>query len=194
MTFSVETGDDEPTPGSNTLVLGPRPSARDLVTRVEQARANTRAAAPLVVVTVRHSVESILEAWQAETGSIPPQLHVIDVGETIRSAAAAREPSTHQLCGATVSVVADDDLPGLQTAITTALDRWDDQEPPWLWLDGVTDLVVHHGLQTAFRFLHVITVRVRATGAIGYYTAVEGEHTDVAVTTLAQLCDELLEG
>ncbi|AEA47630.1 RAD55 family ATPase [Archaeoglobus veneficus] len=62
-----------------------------------------------------------------------------------------------------------------------------------LTFDTISTLLMYLNPQTVFRFLHVLTSRLRAAGAIGLYVVEEGMHDDKTTATLKQLFSGIIE-
>ncbi|WP_436934772.1 RAD55 family ATPase [Halovenus marina] len=60
-------------------------------------------------------------------------------------------------------------------------------------LDSLTPLLVHSGLQTVFRFMHVLTRRIEAADAVGLHIIESTAHDPKTVNTLKQLFDGVIE-
>ncbi|RLI85251.1 MAG: recombinase RecA [Archaeoglobales archaeon] len=62
-----------------------------------------------------------------------------------------------------------------------------------LAFDTISTLLMYLNPQTVFRFLHVLTSRLRAAGAVGLYVVEEGMHDEKTTTTLKQLFSGVVE-
>jgi hypothetical protein len=52
---------------------------------------------------------------------------------------------------------------------------------------------MYSNIQTVFRFLHVFTGRIKATGALGYYVIDNGMHDEHVIVAFKQLFDGIIE-
>ncbi len=71
------------------------------------------------------------------------------------------------------------------------------------WRSGVRDIVVifdslstllmYMNLQTVFRFLHILTGRVKVAGSVAFYIVEDGMHDERTIATLKQLFNGVIE-
>lgn len=59
--------------------------------------------------------------------------------------------------------------------------------------DSITALLQYTTVEKAFRFLHVLTNRVRRTGATAHYHLIPGTHDEQALATLGTLFDARID-
>jgi len=52
---------------------------------------------------------------------------------------------------------------------------------------------MYSNIQTVFRFMHVFTGRIKASGGLGIYVIESGMHDERAIATLKQLFDGMIE-
>lgn len=116
------------------------------------------------------------------------------IGDTTRSAgSAAFSPSSTSPNATTVQVVEDPaDLAGIGIAVNDWLDRWDDGHQTVICFHSLTALLDHVDVQSAFRFLHVLTGRVATADACAHYHLDPSAHDEQAVRTLSMLFDEIV--
>jgi KaiC/GvpD/RAD55 family RecA-like ATPase len=60
-------------------------------------------------------------------------------------------------------------------------------------IDSLSTILMYSNIQVVFRFLHVLTGRIKAAGAIGIYVVDSGMHDETEITTLKQLCNGVIE-
>lgn len=99
-----------------------------------------------------------------------------------------------------IRTVGSEDLPGLGAAVTEAIDGFetvagaDGLAPAELRMcvDSLGPLVAEHGRSTVFRFLHLLTERVRRAAGLGSYH-LPAPPDDESVAMLASLFDATVE-
>jgi hypothetical protein len=69
----------------------------------------------------------------------------------------------------------------------------DEDEHIVFCFDGVTSLLQYADLQRAFRFLHVVTGRVKTVGGVGHYHLDPEAHDTQTLATLKGLFDAVIE-
>lgn len=62
-----------------------------------------------------------------------------------------------------------------------------------LHINSLSTILMYSNIQTVFRFMHVFTGRIKASGALGIYVIESGMHDERAITTLKQLFDGMIE-
>jgi hypothetical protein len=82
------------------------------------------------------------------------------------------------------------DLTGLGITVSERLTDWGSDS--LLIFESLTVLLEHVELKRAFRFLHVLVNRVKATGATAHYHLDPGEHDDRTIATLTSLFDAVV--
>lgn len=86
-----------------------------------------------------------------------------------------------------------EDLTGIGITVSERLTEWDGEAGGSLFLfDSLTVLLQFVELKRAFRFLHVLTNRVKATDAVAHYHLDPGAHDAQTVATLSSLFDTVV--
>jgi hypothetical protein len=81
------------------------------------------------------------------------------------------------------------DLTGLSMRIGEALSEVHGDDV-YVYFDDITSLLQYADLSTAYRFLNVLTGRVRSADAVGFYGITPGAHDERTVNTLRNLFDD----
>jgi hypothetical protein len=81
-----------------------------------------------------------------------------------------------------------DDITGLSMRIGEVLSEVHDDDV-YLYFDDITSLLQYSDLNTAYRFLNVLTGRIDAADAVAYFGATPGAHDERTVNTLRNLFD-----
>lgn len=154
----------------------------------------------LLVVSLLGSIDARIGAYRAAASSsrLPAKVAFVTSGDGTRSAAAARTGTSSLLADdetqfATTSVSDPGDLTGIGMKVSRCLDSWtDDGNQTVVCFHSLTVLVQYVGLQKAFQFLHVLTSRIEAAGAIAHFHLDPSACDDRTVATLRSLFDVVL--
>ena len=78
------------------------------------------------------------------------------------------------------------DLTGISVGISRFLEEYikSGKDSVVIVFDSLSNLLMYSNLQAVFRFLHVLTTRIRVCGAKAFYIVEEGMHDDRTVITL----------
>jgi hypothetical protein len=157
----------------------------------------------LLWVTYTRGPDEVLESWRRHSDATPANLGVVSVGDTMRSAAAASaavvgpdatdpDEATTGAPNPVEAVENPSDLTGLGITVGQYFEAWGTEQPTSLCFDSVTALLQYVEFQTAYRFLHVLSGRVAAAGAVGHFHIDPGAHDDQRVATLRTLFDAVV--
>lgn len=158
----------------------------------------------LLWVTYTRGPDEKLQSWRRHSDATPANLGVVSVGDTMRSAAAASAAvggpdagtSSDETDGGAPNPVEavenPSDLTGLGITVGQYFDAWGTDHPTSLCFDSITVLLQYVEFETAYRFLHVLSGRVSAAGAVGHFHIDPGAHDDQTVATLRTLFDAVV--
>ena len=59
--------------------------------------------------------------------------------------------------------------------------------------NSLSIILMYSNTQTVFRFLHILTGRIKEMGALGIYVVDSGVHSQQTIATMKQLCDGIIE-
>lgn len=147
-------------------------------------------------VTYRQSPAEWIEDWEAHTGTPPAHGMVISVGDRtgpISSTGSAPDVSDQW---SVESIENASDLTGLGIEVSEFLERAYEAESadrPRLCFDSLTALLQYADLKRTFRFLHVVTGRVKSANAVGHYHLDPDAHDEQTLATIKGLFDAVLE-
>ena len=177
---------------SNVLVLSPTLDDAARRSYFETLFPERPTDVDVLAIDYRQTPAQWVEEWKRNVGERPRSCLVVSVDETRGSAAASGSPSTSFGRNAVTSVESPGDLTGLGITISEYLS---DHTGPgtFVTFDSLTILLQYVDLQRAFRFLHVLSNRVRTAEAVAHYHMDPGAHTDQEVATLASLFDVVAE-
>lgn len=176
----------------NVLLLAPPMDACaedgcvDLLTRRAPADED------VLYVTFVQSPDERLDAWGARMGDDrPASVGFVDVGDPSRSAAAAGRTDGGPGSPVSVqSVSSPGNLTDLGIKISDFLTDWEaDGRHTAVCFHSLTTLLQYADVQRAFRFLHVLTGRVRSIDGSAHYHMDPSAHEEQTVNTLTTLFD-----
>jgi hypothetical protein len=158
----------------------------------------------LLWVTYTRGPDEKLASWRQHSDAGPANLGVVSVGDTMRSAAAASaavsgsgpsELSDARGSGPPNPVEAVEnpsDLTGLGITVSRYFEAWGSDQPTSLCFDSITAMLQYTEFETAYRFLHVLTGRLSAAGAVGHFHIDPAAHDDRTVESLKTLFDAVV--
>jgi len=85
------------------------------------------------------------------------------------------------------------DLTGIGIQSSEFLTRWHNADDVAVCVESITAMLQYVPIQTAYRFLHVLTHRVTHAGATAHYHMSPGAHSEQELGTLKQLFDAIAE-
>lgn len=183
----------------NVLLLAPPLGSSDgdacssLLTGDSSRRVN------VLSVTFNQTPDARIEQWRATGGPTDPaNLGFIVVGEGVRSAAAAHPPAEGQgpdgLGPTIASVSSPADLTGIGIELGNFLEDWaDDGNELRLCFHTLTTLLQYAELRSVYRFVHVLTGRIRSSRGVAHYHLDPAAHDERTVNTLLALFDAVVE-
>lgn len=196
MAERVESGDDEDMPEfedladvSNVLLLAPSMGGHgsdaclDLLTESPPAQTN------VLAVSFTRSATEWGSHWEDHVGESPARGGIVSIGQMGGSLddpawAVKRVENPSDLTG--VGIELSELLSGMATAA-------DEDESIRMCFNSVTSLLQYADLQRAFRFLHVVTGRIKTVGAVGHYHLDPEAHDSQTLATLTGLFDAVVE-
>jgi hypothetical protein len=175
---------------SNVLFLSPSLGSaaskmcHELLTQTDPASTN------VLVVSFTRTPTEWVESWTDHTGVSPSRGAIVAVGEPTTSVddpawavEAVENPS--DLTGIGIK------LSEMLSSLATAAERED--EPIAMCFDSITSLLQYADLQRTFRFLHVVTGRVKSADGVAHYHVDPAAHDAQDLATLKGLFDAVVE-
>lgn len=153
----------------------------------------------VLCVTFNQTPDARIEHWRADGGPTEPaNLGFVVVGEGVRSAAAAgpaaEGPPGDDLGPTVVSVSSPADLTGIGIKLGDFFSDWaDDGNRLLLCFHTLTTFLQYAELRTVYRFIHVLTGRVRSAGGVAHYHLDPSAHDEQTVNSLLGLFDAAVE-
>jgi hypothetical protein len=158
---------------------------RTLVETVPHAPAQTE----IVTATYTRSGHEWLADWQAGVGEFPASGTVIDVGGLLRSAATQSGETEMQMGPLSITTTDPGDLESLVKTVSDHLDG----SARVVSVESLTAVLEHVDQDTAFRYLHLFTHRLRATDGVGFLQMDPGVHDEQTIQTFSRLFDTVVE-
>ncbi len=173
--------------GTNLLVVGGSADSKNRIGRAVVARGVERGDA-VIRVSTRYTTDELLEDY-SDLDFDPSKFGVVDsvshsLGDDVEESATVKHTSSPS------------DVTGIGIKVSDLIERFQedpDVEHTRLYMDSISTLLMYSELQTVFRFLHVLTGRVRSIGGLGVYTMDPDMHDERDYSTLVQLFDATIE-
>ena len=176
---------------SNLLVLAPTMSDAARRSYYELLLPERPSTLELLAIDYRRSPDQWLDEWQQYVGDRPQRSTIVSIDETTRSATASSESVSYGP-NTSVHVEMPADLTGLGITASEYLSEHGGTNTV-VSFDSLTSLLQYVELPRAFRFLHVLTNRVKTAGAVAHFHMDPGAHDEQAVATLSSLFDAVAE-
>ena len=147
--------------------------------RLPSAESRGDARTAFVVVSLLSKTDERIAALEDAHGEPADSVHVVCVegradGEGYDTVRTVNRPG---------------DLTGLSMRIGEVLSELHDDDV-YLYFDDVTSLLQYTDLNTAYRFLNVLTGRLSSADGVGFFGVTPGAHDERTVNTLRNLFDE----
>ncbi|MCZ7357870.1 MAG: recombinase RecA [Candidatus Methanoperedens sp.] len=176
--------------GTNIMLVGPPMIQKEIILyniMFHGAEINENA---LITVTTHESPTQILE-WFKENKMVLP-LSRIGIIDCITKSIGVTAIETENIKFASSPV----DLTGIGVRISQFFEDFLMKKKLLkiqLHINSLSGILMYSNIQTVFRFMHVLTGRVKAAGALGIFVIEVGMHDDHTIATLKQLFDGIIE-
>lgn len=176
--------------GSNIMLIGPPMSGKEVILYNIMYYGALKNENAVITVTTRESATHILEWFKDHKLTLPlSRIGIVDcVTKTLGGAAVENE--NIKIASSPV------DLTGIGVKISQFFEEYFMKKgirKTQLHINSLSTILMYSNIQTVFRFLHVFTGRIKATGALGLYMIESGMHDEQAIATLKQLFDGMIE-
>ncbi len=176
--------------GSNIMLIGPPMSQKEVILYnilYHGTAINENAA---IMVTTHESARNIIEWFKENKMVLPlPRIGIIDC---ITKSLGVSATETEGIKFAISPV----DLTGIGVRISQFFETFTNRKnipKIQLHINSLSTILMYSNIQTVFRFIHVFTGRIKATGAFGIFVMDSGMHDEQTIATLKQLFDGILE-
>jgi len=143
----------------------------------------------ILVITFTDTPEEWVDDWMDSVGVSPVRGGIVSIGQ---AEAAVDDPSW-----AVKTIENPSDLTGIGIELSELLSgigtAADEDEHITVCFDSITSLLQYADLQRAFRFLHVVTGRVKTADGVGHYHLDPEAHDRQTLATLKGLFDAVVE-
>jgi hypothetical protein len=171
---------------SNVLVLAPALDGGVRESYFETLLPGQPSELSVLGVDYRRTPEEWASDWQRHVAERPRRCSVVSIDEM----AGSNRPGEQLVDGPDSKVIPDvenpADLTGLGITVSEYLSAHSD-ERPFVVFDSLTVLLQYVDVEEAFRFLHVLTTRVRTAGAVAHYHVDPAAHDEQTLVTLKSL-------
>jgi len=174
---------------SNVLLLAPSLGGQgndvclDLLTQTAPSETN------VLAISYTETPQEWVENWLDHAGVPPVRGGIVSIGQA--------EIEVENPSWAVKTVENPSDLTGIGIELSELLSGMAtaaaDDEQIAVCFDGITSLLQYADLQRAFRFLHVVTGRVKTVGGIGHFHLDPEAHDPQTLATLKGLFDAVIE-
>lgn len=143
----------------------------------------------VLIITYTESVNDLLATLSDNPDTTPANLGIISAGEQLRSVGHSAEPV--EMGGLTVSTIAQDDLTGLDIAVTEHLTMWaENGHATKVCFYSLTPLAMTGASpETLYRFLRVLTRQLSSADATGHFHVNPAAHSEEGLAKAKPLFD-----
>lgn len=147
----------------------------------------------LAITSQRNPVEW-LDAWERHIGDLPTKMGVIRVGRSLDSSVDLDRSKHEGISLPLTSVERPGDLGELYTAITLYASEWlHTDQKTIVWLESLTPLLEHVGLQRTLDFVERLGDRLETLGATAYFRLDPAAHEGYTADVLRSAFDVVVE-
>jgi len=176
--------------GSNILMIGPPMSQKEVILYNIMYNGATVNENAVVTVSTHDSGTQILD-WLKENKPVFP-LSGIGIIDCITKSIGGNAVESENIKIAVSPL----DLTGIGVRIGQFFEDFlkkKDFKKIQLHINSLSTLLMYSNINTVFRFIHVFTGRIKATGGLGIFVMESGMHDEQAIATLKQLFDGVIE-
>lgn len=186
-----------PEPGKSVLLLAPSMRNGAAHRCVESALPAGGGLVRALAISLDESVDQVVDRWRRHGDGGPDEMAVVTVGDGTRSAAAVSGAGDVRRLRddvVTTSVSDGGDLTGLGIAASACLKTWAGGEGEVVvCFDSLTPLLQLVDTRRAFQFLHILTNRIRETGARAHFHLDPDAHDARTMATIRSLFSVIYE-
>lgn len=148
----------------------------------------------VLAITSRRNPVEWLDAWERHIGDLPTKMGVIRVGRSLDSSVDLDRSKHEGISLPLTSVERPGDLGELYTAITLYASEWlHTDQKTIVWLESLTPLLEHVGLQRTLDFVDRLGDRLETLGATAYFRLDPAAHEDYTADLLRSVFDVVVE-
>ncbi|WP_458208077.1 helix-turn-helix transcriptional regulator [Haladaptatus sp. NG-SE-30] len=144
----------------------------------------------LASVTYTQPPAQWLDDWRRTNGALPRETHIIHASGLAHADPDGEVPFDR----VTADVVDPTDPMAIIPPLSRRLEAWADGDTqPVISVQTLTVLLEYVDFDTAFRYLHILTHRIQAAGALGFFQMDPNIHDPETTNTLTSLFDVVVE-
>lgn len=176
--------------GSNILLIGPSMIGREAILRNIMYYGATKNENGIITVTTRESATYFLE-WFTKNGLTLPlsRIGIVDCVTKIEGGIAL-ENENIKIANSPA------DLTGIGIRISQFFEELllkKNLLQIQLHVDSLSTILMYSNIGTVFKFLHVLTCRIKSNGGLGIYVVESGMHGEQTMAILKHLFDGIIE-
>ena len=176
--------------GSNILLIGPPMCGKEFILYNIMYHGAAINENSIINVTTRETATHILEWFKENNLNLPlDRIGIIDC--------VTKTPSDEVVKNENIKIASSPvDLTGIGLKISQFFDEFFIKkkiQKNQLHINSLSTFLMYSNAQTVFRFLHIITKRIKSIGALGIYLIDGGMHDEQEIATLRQLFDGIIE-
>lgn len=174
-------------PGTNVLLEGSSLSDGREEHCLEMLAVDSPEQLDVLRISYSTDPQRLLDQWREQVGSMPARTGVVVVGGRTDF-----EGATESAGGDTVAVTTanPNDLTGLGMRLNNYLNDVDPDHQLVVCLDSLTELLQFVDIQSAFKFLHMLTGQLREAGAIAHFHIDPEAHDAQTISRLKPAFDK----
>ncbi len=176
--------------GSNILLIGPPMTGKEVILNHIMYHGAAKNQNAVIAVNTNEPASLVLEWFRENKLDLPAsRIGMVDC-ITKMMGGVAKEDETIKIANSPV------DLTLIGIRIGQLFDKFfmiKNIRNIQLSINSLSALLMYSNIRTVFKFLHVFTGRVKAAGGLGVYVIESGVHDMLAVASLNQLFDGVIE-
>jgi len=176
--------------GSNIIFIGPPMSPKKVIMYNIMYQSAAIEKNAIITVTTNESGTQILDWFKESNLSLP--LSSIGIIDCITRSAGGDAVENENIKMASSPL----DLTGIGVRISQFLEEFQMKkniQKIQLHINSLSTILMYSNIHTVFRFIHVFTGRIKASGGLGIFVMESGMHDEQAIATLKQLFDGVIE-
>ncbi|MCE8424877.1 MAG: recombinase RecA [Candidatus Methanoperedens sp.] len=174
--------------GSNIILMGHPMSGKEVILNHAMHASLTRNENAAIIVSTREPAMNIVERFRRNKSFSLSRIGLVDcVSKTLEDEAFEN--------GNIKKVISPADLTSIGVKISQFFEDFFGKNINniQLHINSLSIILMYSNIQTVFRFLHILTGRIKVMGALGIYVVDSGVHDLQTIATLKQLCDGIIE-
>jgi KaiC/GvpD/RAD55 family RecA-like ATPase len=176
--------------GSNIILIGPPMSGKKTILNYIAYYSIAKNKNAIITVATSESGTRFLELFKENELNLPKErIGIVDCFTKSLGNDAIENENTKMVNNPA-------DLTGINVKISQFFEEFfikKNMRNIQLHINSLSTILMYSNIQVVFRFLHVLTGRIKAFGALGIYVVDSGMHDEMEITALKQLCNGTIE-